>query len=101
MKTAIVTIKTEPQVKAQAKKIAEDLGFNLSTLVDAYLRDLIRNKVVYFNMRPEIPNESLKQAIKEADEDRKSGNILSFDNADDAIAYLQDIIDNEEGEYED
>lgn len=101
MKTAIVTIKTEPQVKAQAKKVAEDLGFNLSTLVDAYLRDLIRNQVVYFNMRPEIPNESLKQAIKEADEDRKSGNILSFDNADDAIAYLQDIIDNEEGEYED
>lgn len=98
MKTAIVTVKTEPQVKAQAKKVAEDLGFNLSVLLDAYLRDLVRNKVIHFSMYEEVPNERVLQALREADEDRKKGNVLSFENPQDAIAYVENMIKEEEYE---
>jgi antitoxin component of RelBE/YafQ-DinJ toxin-antitoxin module len=41
MYTAVINVKTHPEIKSQAKKIAEELGFSLSSLVNAYLKQLI------------------------------------------------------------
>jgi len=56
----IINIKTETEVKKNAQKLAGDLGFSLSAVVNAYLRQFIRNKEVYFSavskMSPELEN---------------------------------------------
>ncbi len=98
MKTATITVKVKPEIKKQAKQVADDLGFNLSSLVNAYLADLIRNRRVYFDGRPEIPNEYFKQALQESQQDYRNDDSISFDNADDAIAYLEDTIKEDEHE---
>lgn len=41
--------------------------------------------------RPEIPNRRLIAAIREAEEDYRLGRTFSFDNAKDAIAFLDKI----------
>lgn len=91
MNTAIINIKTDPQLKKQAQAIASDLGFSLSSLINGYLRQLTRTKTITFSLISEEPSEYLIQALKESEEDRKAGRTSpTFDNADDAIAWLHD-----------
>lgn len=89
MNTAILTIRTEPTVKKQAQKVAESLGFSLSTLVNAYLRSFLKTKTVHFQESYE-PTPYLKRILKQTQKDIKEGKNISpaFDNAKDAIAYL-------------
>ncbi|MBI2309715.1 type II toxin-antitoxin system RelB/DinJ family antitoxin [Candidatus Collierbacteria bacterium] len=90
MNTAVMTIKTDPDLKAQVQKIAADLGFSLSSLVNAYLKQLARTKSVFFSAVPEEPSEYLIKALKESEIDRKTGRTSpAFSNAADAIAWLE------------
>lgn len=89
MKSAIITLKTNPVVKAKAQKTAADLGFSLSAVLNGFLVEFIHNKEIHFGDRAEEPSEYLKEAIREAEEERKDGWISpTFDNAKDAIAWL-------------
>ena len=51
MKT-LINVKTDKEVKEQAQRIAEELGVPLSTVVNAYLKEFIRNKEVVYAKRP-------------------------------------------------
>ncbi|OHA03752.1 MAG: hypothetical protein A3J10_04255 [Candidatus Sungbacteria bacterium RIFCSPLOWO2_02_FULL_54_10] len=88
MKT-LLNIKTDVAVKREAKKFAEAIGFPLSTLINASLKQMIREQSVNFAV-PLRPNRKTARLIKKADEDFKKGIHISpvFDNAEDAIAYL-------------
>lgn len=87
MKTAIINIKTTPIIKTRASKIAKELGFGLSSLINGFLNTLIKTKTVEFTAIPkEEPNTFMIQALKEAEESPSSP---AFDNAHDAIAWLE------------
>lgn len=91
MNTTFLNIRTDTTLKEQAAKIADDLGFSLSTLVNAYLKHFVKTKTVHFEEKYE-PTPHLKRSIKRTMEDIKTGKNLSpgFNNAKDAIAYLHD-----------
>ncbi|MBU0570093.1 hypothetical protein KKB40_04960, partial [Patescibacteria group bacterium] len=62
---------------------------SLSSLINGYLRSLVKTKTIHFSLQDEEPSELLIKAIKEAEEDRNAGRVSpSFDNAKDAIAWL-------------
>ena len=84
MNTAVINIKTNPEVKAKAQKIAEELGFSLSSLINGYLRSLVKTKAVHFNTS-EKPTDYLIQALKESEKDRRAGRIVSFKNLKDEM----------------
>ena len=89
MNTAIIITKTEPEVKRKAQKIAKELGFSMSSLVNAWFRQLIKTKTVTFSTVDEEPTQYLIDAIKQSKEDMKAGRVSpTFDNAEDAIAWL-------------
>ena len=91
MNTAVINIKTNVVVKKKAQKIASELGFSLSALINGYLKQLIQTKTVHFSASEEIPSEYMIQALREAEEDRRKGRTSpSFDNAKDAIGWLND-----------
>ncbi len=90
MRTAIINVKTDPEIKIQAQTIAADLGFSLSSLINAFLKNLTRTRAVTFSATEE-PSDYLIQALKESEEDRLAGRTSpTFDNADDSIAWLND-----------
>ena len=70
MNTAVVITKTEPGVKEQAQKVARELGISLSSLVNAYLKQMVRTKRVEFDLGEE-PSEYLKSVINKAEENYK------------------------------
>jgi antitoxin component of RelBE/YafQ-DinJ toxin-antitoxin module len=93
-KTAIITLKTDPETKMKAKETAQKLGFNLSTLLNAYLKDLVRSERVYFcTEETRELSDYAKRTIKESKEEYDDGKYSSFDNAKDALAFLDNIIE--------
>lgn len=90
MNTAVINIKTNPQIKAKAQKVAEELGFSLSSLINGYLRHLVKTKTVHFNTSEE-PTQYLIQAIKESEKDIKAGRVSpTFNNIEDEFKWLND-----------
>ncbi len=68
MKTTALSIKIDPKVKREAQKIANELGFSLSAIVNASLKNLTRSKTISYSLLE--PTPFLKRAIKSARTDR-------------------------------
>ena len=73
MNTAVINIKTEDNLKKQAQGVASELGLSLSSLINAYLRQLVRTRRVELDLGEE-PSEYLKSVIKFAEDNYKKGN---------------------------
>ena len=56
MKT-MINIKTDKEVKENAQKIARELGLPLSTVINAYLKEFIRDREVSFSLEPRLRPE--------------------------------------------
>ena len=88
MNTAVINIKTEKSTKVEAQKVAENLGFNLSSVLRAYLKEFIRTKRVNFSL--DEPNNYLLNAMKKAEENRKKGKASPiFKDSKSAIKWLE------------
>lgn len=67
MKT-VINIKTDKEVKKNAQKVATALGFSLSAVINAYLKQFVRNKEVYFGLVPRMSSE-LEELLGKAEFD--------------------------------
>jgi addiction module RelB/DinJ family antitoxin len=94
MNTATIFIKTEPRVKKEAQRTAAELGFSLSSIINAFLRQLVKTKTIHFSAKEldldEIPNEYFKKELKQALKDREEGKASPIlKSADEAIKWLE------------
>lgn len=89
MNTAVITVKTPADIKIQAQDAAKELGFSLSSLINAYLRQLIKTKTVHFSL--EEPTPYLLESLQASKRDVEHGYVSpGFTNVDDAIAWLHE-----------
>lgn len=88
MKT-MINIKTDKEVKEQAQKIAKELGLPLSTVVNAYLKEFVRDRAVRFSVEPKIRPE-IGKLLKRASKDYKNRKNIAgpFRTAEEMDAYL-------------
>lgn len=93
MNTTAIYIRTQPEVKAKAQKIARNLGLSLSSLMDAWLRQFVET-TVRFNPDAK-PSPYLIKSLKESKKDIKKGKVLSFDTGEEAVRYFQSLEGNE------
>ncbi|MDH5597004.1 MAG: type II toxin-antitoxin system RelB/DinJ family antitoxin, partial [Candidatus Peregrinibacteria bacterium] len=92
MSTTVMSVKTDREVKEEAQKLAKKMGFPLGTLINAFLRQFIRDKAVNFSMEPMIPmGKALEKELAKIEKDIKDGKNISpeFENVEDAIKYLR------------
>lgn len=91
MKTTI-NIKATKEVKENAQKIAADLGLPLSSVMNAFLKEFIRNRGVSFSTIPKM-TPYLEKLLGKVEEDIKSGKNMSpaFSSAKEANAYLDTL----------
>lgn len=88
MKTAVLNIKIDPKVKDDAQKVADELGFTLSAIITASLKNLARSKTVSFSLFE--PSQRLKQSMASARRDRAQGKSVGpFRDAESAIKSLR------------
>ncbi|MBR0488363.1 type II toxin-antitoxin system RelB/DinJ family antitoxin [Candidatus Saccharibacteria bacterium] len=66
-----MTIRTNSDIKRTAAQLFEDLGLDMSTAVNMFLRECIRKDGIPFEVsRKEIPNRKTRRAIKNAIKDK-------------------------------
>ena len=89
MKT-VLNIKTDREVKQKAQQIARDLGLPLSTVINAYLKEFVREREVRFSLEPQLRPE-VGKLLEKASEDFKKHRSVSpaFAGAKEAIKYLR------------
>jgi len=65
MVTTNLNIRTDKVIKEQAEQIFNELGLNMTTAINMFLRTTIREQGIPFELKLNVPNETTEEAIKE------------------------------------
>ena len=65
MVTTNLNIRTDKAVKEQAELIFNELGLNMTTAINIFLRTTIREQGIPFPLKLDVPNEITAAAIEE------------------------------------
>lgn len=76
MRTSTITVRTEPEVKELATAILRQLGMNTSEAVNLFLRRVILERGIPFDVR--IPNKETIEAMRDIQEGR---NLTAYESA--------------------
>ena len=84
METTNLNIRTDKEVKAAAEMIFEELGLTMTTAVNIFLRQTIRENGIPFELKLNIPNDVTAAAIAE-------GKALARDTAKNGYSNMDDL----------
>lgn len=89
-KTSSMHIRVEPKVKEEAEKILNNLGMNSTEAINIFLRQVILNSGIPFEVKlPQFSNELL-EAIKEAEEiEKHPENYKKYHSVDELMEELE------------
>lgn len=62
------SITIDADVKAKAQELFADFGLDLSTAINIFLRQAIRDNCIPFSIQRDVPNADTIAAMKEADD---------------------------------
>lgn len=89
MEKTLLNVKTDKRLKHGAQKVAKELGLPLGTIINAYLRELVREKRVIFSA-PLLPNKHTREVLQKIAKDikrrRNADGPFSYEKA---VAYLE------------
>ncbi len=70
MGTTNINIRVDSEVKQKAEAIFNELGLNMSTAMNMFLRYSIRYGGIPFDLRLDLPNEETQAAIDDVNKNR-------------------------------
>lgn len=76
-KTAMITTRVDPGLKADAEKVLSKLGISTTEAINLFLSQIRLRKGLPFDVK--IPNKTTQKAMKDAEEGR---NLSSYDSLD-------------------
>ena len=91
MKT-VINIKADKRIKEDAQELAKELGIPLGTIINAYLRQFIRTREVYFSHIPKMTPE-LELIVGKSLQDLKNKKNIAgpFNSAKEMDEYLDSV----------
>lgn len=91
MKT-VINLKTDWEVKKNAQELAQKMGLSLSAIINAYLRQFIRSRELYFSLAPTM-TANLEKLLGRVETDIKTGRNLSSEisSPDELKKYLNSL----------
>ena len=85
------SISIEADVKTKAQELFADFGLDLSTAINIFLRQSIRENCIPFSIQREVPNADTIAAMREAEDMvNHPENYKTFDNMDDLMRALNE-----------
>ena len=89
MNNTVISVKIDKDVKASAQEVANSAGLTLSTLVNAYLRQVAATRRIEL-YAPEQMTPKLERLIAEVEAELKSGKVSEeFDSVEEFLADLK------------
>lgn len=74
--TTVINIKIDKALKLKAQKLAADLGFSLGTVINAQLRQFLREEKLEVSTTPRM-SRATEQLLGSIEEDIKKGRNMS------------------------
>ena len=87
MVNTVMSIRTDSEIKHQAEEIFEELGLNLSTAVNMFLRQTVRDKKVPLDLSLASAAESKKSVLSQNEIRSYICKLLGKYNADNAMIF--------------
>lgn len=87
MPSTSMNIRMDSEVKKQAEDLFSKLGINMTTAINIFLRQSIREHGIPFELKVDVPNNETVEAINEGEKVIKNG-ISRFESADDMFKDL-------------
>ncbi len=84
----ILNIKTDKKLKIAAKEVAADLGIPLSTVLNSFLKQFVRDREVTFSANDCHPTRYLVECIEEAHKEYGANTTEWFGTVDEFAAAL-------------
>ncbi|MBQ2733429.1 MAG: type II toxin-antitoxin system RelB/DinJ family antitoxin [Clostridia bacterium] len=78
MNNANLNIRTDKEVKLAAEKIFEELGLNMTTAINIFLKQTIRENGLPFELKLNTPNSTTAAAIDEGRKIAKDSNVKGY-----------------------
>ena len=83
------TCRVDTEVKAKSEAVFGELGINLGTAINVFLREAIRVGGFPFDVRLDQPNLETVEAMLEAERIAKDPHVKKYANAREALAELK------------
>ncbi len=71
MATTNLNVRVDEDLKKNAEDLLNDLGMNMSTAINVFLRQLVRVHGIPFEIKAEVPNAETLAAFAEVEEMKK------------------------------
>ena len=89
MATTNVSIRMDSDLKTQADALFAELGMNLSTAFNIFVRQSLREGGIPFEIRTDRPNKETIAAMLEAENIAKDPNVKGYTDLDEMFADLK------------
>ena len=89
MASTNLNVRTDSDVKEAAERIFEALGLNMTTAVNIFLRQTIRENGIPFELKLDIPNQVTAAAIEEGRKLAYDKEATGYQNISDLRAALE------------
>lgn len=90
--TSSLNVNVNAETKKEASKILDELGLNMTTAINIYLKQIVKHNGIPFEVKNRVPNHKLKKALKETGKIIKGKvNSKAYSSAEDL---MKDILDN-------
>lgn len=89
MATTNVSIRMDTELKAQADELFAELGMNLSTAFNIFVRQSLREGGIPFEIHTDRPNKETVAAMLEAERIAKDPNVKGYTDLDEMFAELK------------
>lgn len=93
MEKSSITVNVDAQTKKNTEKIFQDLGFNMTTGVNMFLKAVERYQGIPFELELNSPNQTSLEALREVREN--FDNLKSYKNFDEIIDEIDRELENE------
>ena len=93
MDKSIITVNVDAQTKKNTEKIFQDLGFNMTTGINMFLKAVERYQGIPFELELNSPNQASLVALREVRENLD--NLKTYNNFDEIIDEIDRELANE------
>ncbi|MBQ9013829.1 MAG: type II toxin-antitoxin system RelB/DinJ family antitoxin [Bacilli bacterium] len=89
-KQANLNIRLDSNLKKEAEILFKNLGLNMSSAINVFLTQSVKEQRIPFEICERKPSRKLKKALKEAEKIAKDPNVKSYNDVDEMF---KDILD--------
>ena len=84
-----VCIRIDTEIKAQAEALFSELGMNLTTAFNIFLRQAVRERRIPFEIRLDLPNKETAAAMRDAAGIARDPEVRGYEDPNEFIRHLE------------